>query len=76
MRRTSLLLPSAGVASDRDRVQPLRVVAPASEVDDGPEIPPLTWMTSVENGRPRVYCETCARTYLRAIEAKLDAEWW
>ena len=37
---------------------------------------PLTWTTAVENGRSRVFCETCSRTHLRAIEGKLDSEWW
>ena len=37
---------------------------------------PLTWLTSVERGRVKVYCDACARTHLRAIESKLDAEWW
>ncbi|HSS68979.1 MAG TPA: hypothetical protein VLK34_10540 [Nocardioidaceae bacterium] len=37
---------------------------------------PLTWATSVENGKARVYCDECARTNLRSIESKLDAEWW
>ncbi len=37
---------------------------------------PLTWMSSVENGRPRWFCDTCSRTHLRAIEGKLDSEWW
>jgi hypothetical protein len=36
----------------------------------------LTWATSVENGRSRTYCETCSREHLRAMESKLDAEWW
>jgi hypothetical protein len=36
----------------------------------------LTWTTSVENGRKRTYCEQCSRDHLRAIEGKLDAEWW
>jgi hypothetical protein len=37
---------------------------------------PLTWTTAVENGRSRVFCETCSREHLRAIEGKLDSEWW
>jgi len=37
---------------------------------------PLTWVTSVENGRPKVYCDRCAREHLRSIESKLDSEWW
>lgn len=45
--------------------------APASS-----EEPPLTWTTSVENGRVRVFCDRCSREHLRAIESKLDSEWW
>lgn len=41
-----------------------------------PDAVPLTWVTSVENGKKRVFCETCSREHLRSIEAKLDAEWW
>ena len=37
---------------------------------------PLTWTTAVENGRPRVFCASCSREHLRAIEGKLDSEWW
>ena len=37
---------------------------------------PLTWTTAVENGRRRVFCERCSREHLRAIEGKLDSEWW
>lgn len=36
----------------------------------------LTWTTAVENGRPRTYCDTCSREHLRAMESKLDSEWW
>ena len=36
----------------------------------------LTWSTSVENGRTRYYCEQCSREHLRAMEGKLDSEWW
>ena len=36
----------------------------------------LSWTTSVENGRRRTYCDDCSRTHLRAIEGKLDNEWW
>jgi hypothetical protein len=38
--------------------------------------PPLTWSTAVENGRSRVFCLACSRQHLRAIEGKLDSEWW
>ena len=37
---------------------------------------PLTWTTAVENGRRRVFCDGCSREHLRAIEGKLDSEWW
>lgn len=36
----------------------------------------LTWTVSVENGRRRTYCDDCSRDHLRAIEGKLDSEWW
>jgi hypothetical protein len=36
----------------------------------------MTWVTSVENGRKRIYCDVCSREHLRAIESKLDSEWW
>jgi hypothetical protein len=36
----------------------------------------LTWSFAVENGRPRTYCEECSRANLRAMEGKLDSEWW
>jgi len=53
-----------GRAPDADAV-----TSDASEV-------PLTWTTSVEHGKTRVFCERCARENLRSIEAKLDSEWW
>lgn len=43
------------------------------EADDGET---LTWTTSVENGRRRLYCDICSRDHLRSIEGKLDAAWW
>ena len=36
----------------------------------------LAWSTSVENGRKRTYCDDCSRANLRAMESKLDSEWW
>lgn len=36
----------------------------------------LTWTTSVENGRRRVYCDPCSRDHLRSMEGKLDSEFW
>lgn len=40
------------------------------------EAVPLTWATSVEDGRQRLYCGRCARENLRAIEGRLDSAWW
>lgn len=37
---------------------------------------PLTWTTAVENGKSRVFCAVCSRENLRAMESKLDSEWW
>lgn len=36
----------------------------------------LSWTTAHENGRDRTFCDTCSREHLRAIEGKLDSEWW
>jgi hypothetical protein len=36
----------------------------------------LTWTTAVENGRKRTFCDVCSREHLRAMESKLDSEWW
>jgi hypothetical protein len=36
----------------------------------------LTWTTAVENGRRLVYCDECSRANLRAMESKLDSEFW
>ena len=36
----------------------------------------LTWTTAVERGRTRLFCDDCSRTHLRAMEGKLDSEWW
>jgi hypothetical protein len=51
--------------------------AALDSADQGmPDEIPLTWVTSIENGRRRVYCERCSRDHLRSIESKLDSEWW
>jgi len=36
----------------------------------------LTWTTAVENGRKRHFCDLCSREHVRAMESKLDSEWW
>jgi hypothetical protein len=43
----------------------------ADEADAGP-----TWTLSVEHGRRRRYCETCSREHLRALEGRLDSEFF
>ena len=42
--------------------------APAAET--------LSWTTAVERGRRQTFCVTCSRENLRAMEGKLDSEWW
>jgi hypothetical protein len=37
---------------------------------------PLGWSTSVERGRTVYHCERCSRENVRAMESKLDPEWW
>ena len=37
---------------------------------------PLGWSTSVERGRTVHHCERCSREHVRAMESKLDSEWW
>ena len=37
---------------------------------------PLTWTSEVANGRTKLFCDMCSREHLRAIEGKLDSEWW
>jgi hypothetical protein len=37
---------------------------------------PLTWSTSTERGRLLYYCDRCSREHLRAMEGKLDADFW
>ena len=40
------------------------------------ETMPLTWSTSVERGRTLVDCDRCSRENVRAIEGRLDSEWF
>jgi hypothetical protein len=48
--------------------------APAG--DAGAAVVPLTWSTAVELGRSKAFCAECSRRHLRAIEGKLDSDWW
>jgi hypothetical protein len=47
-----------------------------TRAEDDEESATLTWTTSVENGRLRRYCDRCSREHLRAMEGKLDSEFW
>ena len=38
--------------------------------------PPLTWMLERTTRGSVWYCGACARANLRAVEAKLDEQWW
>ncbi|TQK52010.1 hypothetical protein FBY35_2435 [Streptomyces sp. SLBN-118] len=40
------------------------------------EGPPPTWTCSVENGARHYFCDDCARANIRAIEGRLDSDWW
>jgi hypothetical protein len=44
-------------------------------VEDDPVVL-LTWSTAVERGRQKWVCVDCSRRHLRAMEGKLDSEWW
>lgn len=43
---------------------------------EGGAEPPLTWTSSVERGRRVWFCDRCSREHLRAIEGRLDSEWF
>ena len=61
---------SVGAVSDEETVtcSYCGTQAPASEA--------LAWTTAVERGRQQRFCVTCSRDNLRAMEGKLDSEWW
>jgi hypothetical protein len=46
--------------------------------DAEPDAVPLGWMVEVDrrSGRRSATCPACARRHVRAIEGKLDSEWW
>lgn len=37
---------------------------------------PLGWSTSIERGVTVHHCERCSRENVRAMESKLDPQWW
>ena len=38
--------------------------------------PSLTWMMDSDGARRRWTCPRCVRDNVRALEAKLEPEWW
>ena len=40
------------------------------------ETPPITWSLSLEEGRAVRLCEECTRRHVRAMEGKLDRNYW
>jgi hypothetical protein len=42
----------------------------------GGEDPPLDWALSSDHGRVELYCATCVRDTVRAVEARLDPADW
>ncbi|MGW3668230.1 hypothetical protein [Streptomyces sp. NPDC005141] len=58
--------------SDAGEAQKI-VCARCGTTADGPQ---PTWTCSVENGTRCYFCDNCARSNLRAIEGRLDSDWW
>ncbi|MFE2300579.1 hypothetical protein ACFXAW_20620 [Streptomyces sp. NPDC059445] len=61
-----------GPESDADEAEKI-VCAECGTTAEGPR---PTWTCSVENGTRLYFCDTCARSHLRAIEGRLDSAWW
>ncbi|MGH1556239.1 hypothetical protein ACRAWF_44135 [Streptomyces sp. L7] len=59
-------------SASTEEPQPL-VCARCGTRSEGPR---PTWTCSVENGTRQYFCDTCARENLRAIEGRLDSDWW
>lgn len=51
------------------------VCAFCGHTDEGDQ-PPLTWTSAVESGRLQYFCARCSREHLRAMESKLDSDYW
>ncbi|WP_406355228.1 hypothetical protein [Streptomyces sp. NBC_00658] len=65
---------STGSAQRSDAAEAQHIVcARCGTSADGPQ---PTWTCSMENGTRHYFCDSCARTHLRAIEGRLDSAWW
>ncbi|WP_326720785.1 hypothetical protein OHT59_16160 [Streptomyces sp. NBC_00243] len=65
---------STGSAQRPDAAEAKHIVcARCGTPADGPQ---PTWTCSMENGTRHYFCDSCARTHLRAIEGRLDSAWW
>ncbi|MCX4971568.1 MULTISPECIES: hypothetical protein [unclassified Streptomyces] len=65
---------STGSAQRPDAAEAQHIVcARCGTSADGPQ---PTWTCSMENGTRHYFCDSCARTHLRAIEGRLDSAWW
>ncbi|MFE1439279.1 hypothetical protein [Streptomyces sp. NPDC058739] len=58
-----------GSAADPEKLVCARCGTPA-------RAPQPTWTCSVENSVRRYFCDRCSRENLRAIEGRLDSNWW
>ncbi|MFI6491995.1 hypothetical protein [Streptomyces sp. NPDC050564] len=65
---------STGSAPRRDAGEAQHIVC--ARCGTRAECPQPTWTCSVENGTRNYFCDSCARTNLRAIEGRLDSAWW
>ncbi|MFE4699461.1 hypothetical protein ACFRIC_20560 [Streptomyces sp. NPDC056738] len=63
---------STGPGPETDAAEKI-VCAECGTTAEGPR---PTWTCSVENGTRLYFCDTCARSHLRAIEGRLDSAWW
>ncbi|MEU8673544.1 hypothetical protein [Streptomyces sp. NPDC048560] len=53
-----------------------RVVCAQCETAANGRTAPPTWSCSLEDGVRRYLCDDCARAHIRAIESRLDPDWW
>ncbi|MEV7431499.1 hypothetical protein AB0N29_17935 [Nocardioides sp. NPDC092400] len=60
---------------DRSEEQQARTCAWCGRQESDPART-LAWTTAVERGRSVTFCDGCSREHLRAMEGKLDSEFW